>query len=662
MTPQNYMIYMLSFLMLSGSAESKADAEAELALQEQQALQAAVNEVAPSVVQIRTVGGMDRVGRTFVAQGPTTGLVVGVDGYIVSSAFNFAQQPTSILVRLPSGEQTPAELLARDKNRMLVLLKVDTEEVLPVPPAKPMDEIHVGQWAVAVGRTFHSDRVAVSVGIVSALNRMHGRVIQTDANVSVANYGGPLVDVAGRVLGILVPMSPQSSGGEGSELAGAEFYDSGIGFAVPLEHVLSVLERWQEGDLLSGKLGIGLKKGGPHLEPPEITTVWQGSPAGDAGWKPKDVIVAVDGERVDTQSQLRFLLVPRYAGDQLSVTILRDGEEFESRLTLTGELAPFRHSFLGILPTRRLPAEDAPGVTVRGVWPKSPAARAGFKRGDRIIKIGESDISKRDDALEAIGGLAVDGVAKVIVVRNDKQRTLTTELSSLPEDVLSRNRLPSVGRSNSDEDQATKLKPLKLLQFGQVVNYFSPSEDDDSPPLGMLLWLADGDAAGDQSLADALRSDCQRDGLLLVIAHPGDKSGWSGDDSEFLATLLRTVRSRFDLDAHRSVVCGRGKAGQLAFALAFRRSNGLSGAIGIDAPLPRTLRLPPSLPTRRLALLSVESQDSSFAPLIRRDIQRLREAGYPVSWIERPSTDDDQELDRQTRDGIARWIDGLDRF
>ncbi len=649
---------ILPILMLSVFLMTEVAAEADLALQEQQALQAAVEHVAQSVVQIRTVGGLDRVGRTLIAQGPTTGLVVGADGYIVSSAFNFAQQPSSILVRLPSGEQLPAELVARDRNRMLVLLKVEVDEPLPVPAATPAEDIRVGQWAVAVGRTFHSDRVAVSVGIVSALNRMYGRVLQTDANVSVANYGGPLVDVEGRVLGILVPMSPQSNGGGGSELAGAEFYDSGIGFAVPLEHVLGVLERWQEGDdLLSGKLGVGLKKGNAHSEPPEITAVWQGSPAAEAAWQAKDVIVAVDGQSVATQSELRFLLVPRYAGDELTVTIRRDGEEMESEVTLVGKLAPYRHAFLGVLPER-----GAPGVTLRAVWPKGPAARAGLKPGDRITKIGEHDIGKLDEALETLGGLPIKSSVEVVVERNAKQRTFTAKLSALPEEILSRDQLPASNRGTSEnDDEPADIKPLKLLEFVQIARYFSPAKEDEDPPLGMLLWLASGGLAEDQALADSWRVDCRRDGLLLVIAHPRDEAGWTADDSEFLGILLRTVRGRFDLDTHRAIVCGRGKAGQLAFALALRRSNGLSGAVGIDAPLPRTLRLPPSLPGRRLALLSIESQNSSFAPLIRKDIDRLREASYPTSWLQRPSADG-QQLEQETRSSVARWIDSLDRF
>lgn len=655
---------LLGILVLVVSQAASAAAEVDLALQEQQALQAAAQSVADSVVQITTVGGLDRVGRTLITQGPTTGLVVTADGYIVSSAFNFVQQPTSILIRLPSGKQAPARLVAHDRNRMLVLLKVEVDEPLRVPEAAPSDEIRVGQWALAVGRTFRADRVGVSVGIVSALNRMYGRVIQTDASVSVANYGGPLVDLQGRVLGVLVPMSPQSAGGEGSELAGAEFYDSGIGFAVPLEHVFGVLNRWQEGkDLLSGKLGVGLKAGGAHFEPPEITTVWQGSPAAKAGWQPKDMIVAVDGVSVSTQSQLRFLLVPRYAGDHLRLTIRRGDEEINSEVTLTGELAPFRHAFLGVLPMRDAPEKDEPGVTLRGVWPESPAARAGLKRGDRIVKIGETKVTDQDSAQEALDGLSPGSSVQVHIERNKKQRTPSTKLTTLPEAILTRRNLPeahSDSREETEKDQQAELKPLKLLEFVQIARYYTPPQDEDHL-LGLLLWLADGDLQEDDAIVGALQAACRRDGLLLVIAHSQDDAGWSAEEAEFLNTLLRTVSGRFDIDPRRAVIFGRGKAGQLAFALAFNRKSELSGAIAIDASLPRTLRLPPTVPNRRLALLTIESKNSSFAPLIRKDIEQLREAGYPTTWLERPTTEGNQ-LEPKTLGSITRWIDGLDRF
>ena len=114
--------------------------------------------VAPSVVRIETVGGLERVGKVLVGTGPTTGLIVSADGFIISSAFNFVSKPSSILVRLADGTRTPARTGRHRSQRMLVLLKVNVDEQLPVPEAVPESEMHVGQWAIAVGRTFDAPR------------------------------------------------------------------------------------------------------------------------------------------------------------------------------------------------------------------------------------------------------------------------------------------------------------------------------------------------------------------------------------------------------------------------------------------------------------------------------------------------------------------------
>ncbi|MEQ9379958.1 MAG: S1C family serine protease, partial [Pirellulales bacterium] len=219
-------------------------AQDDLVVLEDQAMQAAVERVAPTVVRIETVGGLDRVGQVLVGTGPTTGLIVTPDGYIVSSAFNFAQKPASIVVTLPDGSRAPAALVATDHSRMITLLKVDVDETLPTPEAVPADAINIGQWAIAVGRTFPGDLPNMSVGIISAENRIWNKALQTDAKVSPSNYGGPLVDVFGRVLGMLVPLSPTGT----EESAGVEWYDSGIGFAIPLEHIEEILPRLQAGE------------------------------------------------------------------------------------------------------------------------------------------------------------------------------------------------------------------------------------------------------------------------------------------------------------------------------------------------------------------------------------------------------------------------------
>src|SRR5688572_1772999 len=152
-----YLLLVAVALLTCGPAAAQ-----DLQELEEQAVLSAVNTVAPSVVRIETLGGLERVGQVLVGTGPTTGLVVSEDGFIVSSAFNFIQQPSSILVTLPGGTRAAAKIVARDHARMLVLLKVASEAKLPVPPAVPRGEIAVGQWAIAVGRTYEQSEPNLS--------------------------------------------------------------------------------------------------------------------------------------------------------------------------------------------------------------------------------------------------------------------------------------------------------------------------------------------------------------------------------------------------------------------------------------------------------------------------------------------------------------------
>jgi serine protease Do len=677
-------------------AAQKAD-DADIATLEQQALSAAVDVVADSVVQIRTIGGLDRIDQQELAQGPTTGLIVSADGYIVSSAFNFAQEPTSILVRLPGGEQRPAEIIGRDTNRMLVLLKVDADEPLPVPKAAAMNEVRPGDWTVALGRTYSAERVSVSVGVVSALDRMHGRAVQTDANVSATNYGGPLIDVHGRVLGVLAPMAPQTGAAETSAVAGAEFYDSGIGFAVPLTHIFGVLDRWKdEKDLKRGLLGVSLKPGNPHATPPTITAVWPRSPAAEAGWKPKDRIVAVEGKPVDSQTDLRFQVTPRYAGDTFEVTIRRgkgdDAKELKTEVTLSDELPAFQHAFLGVLPERGAAkvaevkddeepenaaegadndekSDDDPakndkavaGVVIRAVWPDSPADRAGLRAGDRVTQLGEEKVASTGQAIAQLNAKSAGDELTVYAIRHDEELELDVKLAELPVDVLSSSDLPD-REDAADADKAeAKLEELKLPEMSQTARYYRPSGDSGS--LGLLVWLGDGKEESAEAMLAAWMSVCRRDGLVLLMPEPGDKTGWSTDDLEYLAKLLQTAIGRFRIDPQRVVLAGDGKAGQLAYALAFQGRKLIRGVAVIDSPLPRTLQVPDNNPNERLAVLSVETQNTPLSLLIRQDREKMTKAGYPATQLVRRGEASRQAmLDATTRGKVARWIDGLDRF
>jgi serine protease Do len=194
---------LLSFTV----AFSCAPSAAEPTLAEEGAFQAAVARVAGAVVRIEPLA------LTAVTSGPeaapgsgaSTGTVVA-PGFVLTTAFAVPDDVSDAVVVLPDGGRRAAKVKARGRSRGLVLLAVsglpEGSGVVPVP----RKALKPGQWAIAVGRGWSAAAPNVAVGIVSATNRAWGRAVQTDAAVSPVNYGGPLVDVAGRVIGVLAPL------------------------------------------------------------------------------------------------------------------------------------------------------------------------------------------------------------------------------------------------------------------------------------------------------------------------------------------------------------------------------------------------------------------------------------------------------------------------
>jgi serine protease Do len=296
------------------------------------AFRAAAAKVQPSLVRIEGFGGLAAgvAGGGYQApgEGPTTGLVISSDGYIVTSTFNFIRKPPVITVVLPSGERRIAKLLGRDETRRICLLKVDGVSDLPVPEFTPRSELKVGQWAVAIGVGFGGAQPALSTGIISATSRISAKAVQTDANTSPANYGGPLVDLDGRVIGICAPLSP----GAKSDAAGSEWYDSGIGFAVSLEGQEKIIERLKAGETLkAGFLGVQVESAGKPAEGQfesgvAIKEIVPDSPAAKAGLQKGDKLISIGGAEIVDPTHLISLVGRHLSGDKVEV-ILKRGEE-----------------------------------------------------------------------------------------------------------------------------------------------------------------------------------------------------------------------------------------------------------------------------------------------------------------------------------------------
>jgi len=213
------------------------------------AFHVAAEKIMPSLVTIETYGGIAtgaRRGRiagiSKPGVGPTTGLIISAEGHILTSTFNFRDRPPIITVILHDQSKHVARLLGRDDDRRLCLLKIDSagqKTKLPTAQPMPIHELRIGHWTISVGVGYGDFEPAIATGIVSAMNRYKVKAVQTDANISPANYGGPLLGIDGRVIGICVPLHPTNK----AVSAGAEWYDSGIGFAIPLDGLDETIER-----------------------------------------------------------------------------------------------------------------------------------------------------------------------------------------------------------------------------------------------------------------------------------------------------------------------------------------------------------------------------------------------------------------------------------
>jgi S1-C subfamily serine protease len=249
--------------------------------------------------------------------GKTTGIVLSADGWILVSRFALNLEPTTILITVPGRGTFHAQRAGEDTSRGIALVKIDAID-LPVPEFVAPAKVKIGQWAFALGRTFASEEPTVHIGIVSAQRRLFGRALQIDAYTSPANYGGPVIDVNGRVLGMAVPLSPSGRN------AGVEWYDSGIGFAVTIADIPHLIERMQKGQVLQrGWLGVQLEPSflGPGAK---IASTPKEGLAAKVGMRKGDIILEVDGVPVMNGPHFQMLVSSHLGGDSITVKIRQD--------------------------------------------------------------------------------------------------------------------------------------------------------------------------------------------------------------------------------------------------------------------------------------------------------------------------------------------------
>jgi len=716
-TTRQLLIAAVAALLFSPTARAADVNEAT-----EKAMKAASAKVAPSVVKIETAGGTEVVpaekkggppakGGIRKGTGPTTGLIVGADGFIITSAFNFANKPTDIFVTIPGRPQRlVAKIVANDQTRMLTLLKVDAKD-LPVPAAYPKGQIDIGQWSLALGRTSDPDAEhppSMSVGIVSATNRIWGKAIQTDAKTSPVNYGGPLVALNGMVYGVVVPASNRAEG----ETAGVDVYDGGIGFAVPLEDVIAVLPRLKAGqELKRGLLGINPQGTDAYNASPIIGAIQPDSAAARAGILVGDKILEVDGKKIPNFSTLQHVLGPKYDGDEITIKIARGDKEQEFKgVRLLGTSTAYVNAFLGLLPMRD---EPGPGVEIRYVYPKSPADLAGLKAGDRVMKLAPASapaltpVQNRAALLALLQRLSPGVEIKIEVKRKegDKVETVTAKLIAAPDMLPEKLPPSSAGKAlegqpkpkakdqdpkdpfdpgcgpdddfASSEDEPKKQdkkddkkddKPKIETGFIKRTNealgreywVYIPENYDPNKSYGLIVWFHDTTEASKdgEKVGRTFRTVCEDQNFILVGPKAGNKDGWVPSETEIVMQDVKTVMGQYTIDKTRVVAHGQGNGGQMAFYVGFNVRDIFRGVGTVGAVLGTNPK--ENIANQPLSFFITAGDKDPLIKDIKESKDLLIEKRFPVVFREMKESGKEY-FDTATFAEFVAWLDSLDR-
>ncbi|AQX18684.1 MULTISPECIES: Do family serine endopeptidase [Bartonella] len=345
-----------------------------------------------------------------------SGFFTSSDGYIVTNHHVIAEG-TSYAVILDDGTELEAKLIGADPRTDLAVLKVNDKRKFPYVDFADDSTIHVGDWVVAVGNPFGLGGT-VTAGIVSARGRdigagVYDDFIQIDAAVNRGNSGGPTFNLNGQVVGINTAIYSPSGG------------NVGIAFAIPSATAKQVVKQLMEkGSVQRGWIGvqiqavtkeisdsIGLKESKGAL----ITDPLKG-PAAKAGVKAGDVIIAVNGEKINDARDLAKRIANTKPGETVTLGIWRSGKEESIKVKLDSMPADEGQREKGKYSSEHgnsdetledyglivAPSDDGVGLVVTDVDSDADAADRGVRPGDVIVTVNNRPVKKASDITDAI--------------------------------------------------------------------------------------------------------------------------------------------------------------------------------------------------------------------------------------------------------------------
>lgn len=324
-----------------------------------------------------------------------SGFIVTQDGYILTNN-HVVKEHGDILVMLNDGREFPGKIIGEDQMTDLAVIKIEGEK-LPFLDLGDSDKLEVGQWVIAIGNPLGL-QATLTVGVVSAKGRNNLDLakiedfIQTDAAINMGNSGGPLLNMAGKVVGINTAIATHTKG------------YMGIGFAIPSNMAKGVMEQLiSKGSVERGFLGVVMQKVDAKLaeafdlkkaEGALVADVQKGSAAEMAGLKQGDIILQVNGRLVDNIGALRNLISLMKPKSKITLTVLRDRQTLQIPI----EIGTYQESLASLTNSLGIKVETDPyGVKVVEVDPKGTAAKIGLKKGSFILSLNRKKIENAEE-------------------------------------------------------------------------------------------------------------------------------------------------------------------------------------------------------------------------------------------------------------------------
>ena len=378
--------------------------------------------------------------REFKQKGLGSGLIVDKKGYILTNN-HVIEKADEITVILSDNTKFSGKVLGTDPKTDIAVVKIEPGDYpLKAVRLGDSDKCRIGQWAIAIGNPFGLNHT-VTVGVISATGRTdmgittYENFLQTDAAINFGNSGGPLVNLAGEVVGINTAI-----------LAAGQ----GIGFAVPINMAKQVMEQLiKHGRVVRGWMGIAIQQISEELgrqfgvkegEGVLVGQVFKGDPAEKAGIKVGDVIIEFEGTPITSPAQLSRLAATAPPHKAVKLVVIRNKKRQTIEITLgeqkdtTLEAKKDSGSAYGmevsdltprLLEEYNLSRQE--GVVVTQSSPGGAADKAGLRPGDVIVEINRRKISNLSDYEKLLAELKEEANLVVLRIRNQNSHYVVLE-------------------------------------------------------------------------------------------------------------------------------------------------------------------------------------------------------------------------------------------